>query len=243
MTIKTKLMRRLLICILCSMLITIFIVTAFACQTEQNETIHKSATQDEISTTISVVVEETTKEMLKSTSPTETISKMSETINIPETTVIEEKAEKSPNAVEQFKPITVKPTEPVKESIKPDTTVPKPTDPTEITPTYPQTDSSGIVNLGMFTLTAYCPCYQCCGKWSEFGLTATGTVPAQGRTIAVDPDVIPYGTQVIINGNTYVAEDCGGAIQGNKIDIFFNNHDDALIFGIQTAEVKIIKNI
>ncbi|MEI3219112.1 MAG: 3D domain-containing protein [Lachnoclostridium sp.] len=41
-----------------------------------------------------------------------------------------------------------------------------------------------------------------------------------GRTIAVDASVIPYGSVVVINGHAYVAEDCGGAIKGNKIDIY-----------------------
>lgn len=79
--------------------------------------------------------------------------------------------------------------------------------------------------------TAYCPCVKCCGKTD--GITATGTKATAGRTIAVDPDVIPYGTEVIINGHTYVAEDCGGAINGNDIDVFFNTHEEALQFGRQ----------
>ncbi|MGN0451459.1 MAG: 3D domain-containing protein [Acutalibacteraceae bacterium] len=80
--------------------------------------------------------------------------------------------------------------------------------------------------------TGYCPCMQCCGKTD--GITATGTQATAGRTIAVDPAVIPYGTEVVINGHTYVAEDCGGAINGYDIDIFFNTHDEALQFGRQT---------
>lgn len=69
--------------------------------------------------------------------------------------------------------------------------------------------------------------------------TATGTVPTPGRTIAVDPDVIPYGSEVIINGHTYIAEDTGGYIVGNHIDIVFNSHQEALEFGIQYAEVEV----
>ena len=88
------------------------------------------------------------------------------------------------------------------------------------------------------TATAYCPCVECCGK--SDGITATGTVAKQGRTIAVDPDIIPYGTAVEINGNTYIAEDCGGAINGNRIDIFFNNHEDALVFGVQELTAIIL---
>jgi 3D (Asp-Asp-Asp) domain-containing protein len=85
-----------------------------------------------------------------------------------------------------------------------------------------------------FRVTAYCPCSKCCGK--SDGITATGVKATQGRTIAVDPRYIPYGTEVIINGNTYVAEDCGGAIKGNRIDIYFDSHQEALAFGVQYLE-------
>lgn len=54
-------------------------------------------------------------------------------------------------------------------------------------------------------------------------LTSTGAIAEEGRTIAVDPSIIPYGSIVLINGNEYVAQDCGGAIKGNKIDIFVDN--------------------
>jgi 3D (Asp-Asp-Asp) domain-containing protein len=89
-----------------------------------------------------------------------------------------------------------------------------------------------------FELTAYCSCEKCCGK--SDGITATGTKATEGRTIAVDPKTIPYGTEVIINGHTYVAEDCGGAIKGNRIDVYFDSHDEALAFGRQTAEIYIV---
>ena len=88
------------------------------------------------------------------------------------------------------------------------------------------------------TATAYCPCAKCCGKAD--GITATGTKATAGRTIAVDPSVIPYGTKVKINGNTYVAEDCGGAVKGNKIDIYFNTHEEALQFGRQKLTAYIL---
>ena len=88
-----------------------------------------------------------------------------------------------------------------------------------------------------FCITAYCPCELCCGK--SDGITATGTVATEGRTIAVDPSVIPYGTEVVINGHTYIAEDCGGAICGNRIDIFFDSHQAALNWGVQYLEVDI----
>lgn len=100
-------------------------------------------------------------------------------------------------------------------------------------------EESDLIYMGNYKLTAYCACSRCCGK--SDGITASGTVATQGRTIAVDPNVIPYGTEVVINGNTYIAEDRGGAIYGNRIDIFFNNHQDALNFGVQYADVYIKK--
>lgn len=81
--------------------------------------------------------------------------------------------------------------------------------------------------------TAYCPCVKCCGK--DDGITATGTKATAGRTIAVDPSIFPYGTEITINGHTYIAEDCGGAVKGNRVDIFFNTHQEARNFGVQAV--------
>lgn len=93
------------------------------------------------------------------------------------------------------------------------------------------------VSLGTFTLTAYCNCTKCCGKWAKYHQTALGTRPQKNHTIAVDPNVIPLGTTVVINGNEYVAEDTGSGVDGNHIDIFFESHQEALNFGKQKAEV------
>lgn len=93
------------------------------------------------------------------------------------------------------------------------------------------------ISLGVFTVTAYCDCSYCCDK--DDGITATGTQATEGRTIAVDPNVIPYGTEVIIDGHTYIAEDCGGAIDGNHIDMFFYDHSDARAWGVQEYEIFI----
>ena len=120
------------------------------------------------------------------------------------------------------------------------------TDVTESTtvtePTVEPTEKTEVtnLNLGQFMLTAYCPCSACCGK--SDGITATGTTATQGRTIAVDPRVIPYGTEVIINGHTYIAEDCGGSINGNRIDVYFDSHSEALQFGVQYADVYIVRS-
>lgn len=69
--------------------------------------------------------------------------------------------------------------------------------------------------LGEFKITYYWP-----GEDSYGTSTSTGAVATEGRTIAVDPNVIPYGTEVLINGHVYIAEDCGGAVKGNVIDVF-----------------------
>ena len=106
-------------------------------------------------------------------------------------------------------------------------------------------------SLGEFKLTAYCPCQKCCGVWSAehpsrkgtdfIQKTASGTIPASNRTVGVNPKFIPYGTILLINGQEYVAEDRGSATTQNKflIDIFMDNHTDAIQFGKQTAEVFI----
>lgn len=81
-------------------------------------------------------------------------------------------------------------------------------------------------DLGNFTITYYCACEICCNKAD--GITATGTPVIEGQTIAVDPSVIPYGTRVIIGGHVFTAEDCGGAIKKNHIDVYVNSHEDVI---------------
>ena len=94
-------------------------------------------------------------------------------------------------------------------------------------------------NLGTFKLTYYCACELCCDV--ETGITATGAPVVEGRTIAVDPRVIPYGTQVIIGGHIFTAEDCGGAIKENHIDIYVNDHATAQALGVNYADVYLKK--
>jgi 3D (Asp-Asp-Asp) domain-containing protein len=84
--------------------------------------------------------------------------------------------------------------------------------------------------------SAYCGCAKCCGKAGQ--KTTSGTIPQQGRTIAV-PRYIPFGTIVNIEGlGPRVAEDTGKAITGDHIDVFFNNHQDALNFGRKYVNVS-----
>lgn len=91
---------------------------------------------------------------------------------------------------------------------------------------------------GIFTAYAYCACEKCCGKWAQYGLTASGTVPQQGRTVAVDPDVIPLGSELWIDGKgPFVAEDTGSGINGSTIDVFHQSHADALEWGKREVTV------
>ena len=76
--------------------------------------------------------------------------------------------------------------------------------------------------------------------------TATGTTARVGA-IAVDPDVIPYGTRMFIvsaDGSiTYgvaTAEDCGGNIKGNRIDLFFDTYNECISFGVRTCDVYLL---
>lgn len=78
--------------------------------------------------------------------------------------------------------------------------------------------------------------------YTGHGITATGTKPKWG-TIAVDPSIIPYGTKVYIPqfNKTFIAEDCGGAIKGNKIDIYMNDETSVRNWGRKTIDIYIVK--
>lgn len=97
------------------------------------------------------------------------------------------------------------------------------------------------VCLGEFTVTYYCSCERCCGK--SDGITATGTTVYAGLSAAVDPSVIPLGTlfYVEIDGveHMYCADDTGGGIKGNRLDIYVSSHEEALKLGVKTATVYI----
>ena len=91
-----------------------------------------------------------------------------------------------------------------------------------------------LESLGVYKITAYCSCAKCCGKTD--GITASGTKVKAGRTIAA-PKNFPFGTKIMINGHIYTVEDRGGAIKGNRIDIYFDTHEEALKFGVKNIEI------
>lgn len=93
--------------------------------------------------------------------------------------------------------------------------------------------------IGTFKITGYCGYSSCCGKTT--GITASGTKATAGRTIAADTSKLPFGTKVVINGHTYTVEDRGGAIRGNRIDVFFSSHAKALEWGVRYCDVYTVR--
>lgn len=97
-----------------------------------------------------------------------------------------------------------------------------------------------LTNLGVFVITHYCPCSICCGPWAN-GITSTGVTAITNRTVAVDPTIIPYGSKLVINGQVYVAEDCGGAIKGKRIDIYVGSHTEGNQKGKYATDVYLLE--
>lgn len=98
------------------------------------------------------------------------------------------------------------------------------------------TSSTGTTKI--FKVTAYCSCAKCCGKTT--GITASGTKATAGRTVAASGQ-FAFGTKLIINGQEYTVEDRGGAIQGNRIDIYMNSHAEALAWGVKYLPVQVVE--
>ena len=96
--------------------------------------------------------------------------------------------------------------------------------------------------------TAYTADYQSTGKRPgdpAFGITASGTVARRNvgnySSIAVDPRVIPLGTKLYVEGYGYaIAEDTGGAIKGDRVDLFFNSGSEAINWGVKWVNVYVI---
>ena len=93
--------------------------------------------------------------------------------------------------------------------------------------------------IGECTVTYYCcePYAHICGDGD--GLTATG-LPVTPGVVAVDPEVIPLGSTVIIDGQAYLAADTGGAVRGNHVDIAVATHQEAEALGTTTADVWVV---
>ena len=96
--------------------------------------------------------------------------------------------------------------------------------------------------LGRFTLSWYSP--KELGKPAHKLRTSTGAIPKEGRTVAVDPSIIPYGSIIYIQDYGYfIAEDCGRAIKQNRIDIYTTSHEYVIQQGKKVANVWILGKI
>lgn len=101
------------------------------------------------------------------------------------------------------------------------------------------TGTGKVVTAGAtYKVTAYCSCAKCCGKTN--GITAAGTKAKANHTVAA-PSSFAIGTKLLINGETYTVEDRGGAITGNKIDIYMNSHAEALAWGVKYMTVQVVE--
>ncbi len=96
----------------------------------------------------------------------------------------------------------------------------------------------------LMEVTAYCPCPKCCGPDAQ-GITASGKLVSynDGKFVAADTRLLPFGTKLQIPGygeaQSVEVIDRGGAIKGQKLDVFFPTHEEALKWGRQTLEVAI----
>jgi 3D (Asp-Asp-Asp) domain-containing protein len=100
--------------------------------------------------------------------------------------------------------------------------------------------------IGEFKITAYTAGYESCGKLPDhplYGITATGTEVKENQTIASDWEVLPPGTRVYIDGfdTVFTVEDRGGAVIGRHIDIYMEDLDDALKWGVREREVWLVE--
>jgi 3D (Asp-Asp-Asp) domain-containing protein len=103
-------------------------------------------------------------------------------------------------------------------------------------------DEAGEWKTVRMRVTAYCPCEKCCGDWAD-GVTANGHRINQGDRFVAADRRYSFGTALLIpgynNSQPVKVLDRGGAIKGNKLDVFFNTHQEALIWGVQYLDVKV----
>lgn len=103
-----------------------------------------------------------------------------------------------------------------------------------------QVNARTYVDMGEFKITYYCPCEECSEGYGR--KTAIQTYAEAGKTVAVDPDIIDLGSKILIDGEIYIAEDTGGAVEGDHIDIFVDCHEETIDNGIQYKDVEVIRD-
>lgn len=98
------------------------------------------------------------------------------------------------------------------------------------------TTSTAVIGGETYKITAYCSCAKCCGK--STGRTASGAKATAGVTVAA-PAKFAFGTKLNIGGHVYTVQDRGGAIQGNRIDVYVSSHSAALQWGVKYLPVSV----
>jgi 3D (Asp-Asp-Asp) domain-containing protein len=95
-------------------------------------------------------------------------------------------------------------------------------------------------------ITAYCPCEKCCGSYAD-GITASGHKIENGDTFVAADRRYKLGTEMLIPGYNNSSKvkvlDRGGAIKGNRLDVFFNTHQQALEWGVRYLDVEVLSTI
>ncbi len=93
-----------------------------------------------------------------------------------------------------------------------------------------------VAYVGKYKITYYCACKQCCGK--EDGITASGVKAQEGVTVAADTSKLPFGTKIYIKGIGWrTVQDRGGAIKGNRLDIYISSHNGPMPYNVQSLDV------
>ena len=94
-------------------------------------------------------------------------------------------------------------------------------------------------------VTAYCPCTECCGQYAD-GITASGHKIQPGDAFVAADKRYSFGTEMVVPGYDYSRTvkvlDRGGAIKGNRLDVFFHSHIEALEWGVQYLDVQVCDN-
>jgi 3D (Asp-Asp-Asp) domain-containing protein len=103
-------------------------------------------------------------------------------------------------------------------------------------------EESGRWETVKMRVTAYCPCPKCCGSYSD-GRTACNHRIRQGDVFVAADSEYPFGTEMVIagynNSRAVKVLDRGGVIKGNRLDVFFNSHKEALNWGVRHIDVKV----
>jgi 3D (Asp-Asp-Asp) domain-containing protein len=106
-------------------------------------------------------------------------------------------------------------------------------------------EQSGEWQTVRMRVTAYCPCEKCCGKYSD-GITACGHKIRQGDAFVAADKKYSFGTDMLIpgykNGQPVEVLDRGGAIRGDRLDVFFHSHEQALKWGVRHLDVKVYRS-